>query len=91
MRRLDARGTERSDAGQFAGQAVWRWRLAFSRFPQVLMLHHRRRPPRDESRNSQPHRPHARTRSAGSVNSACTDSSDNASGIAPGRAQSAAR
>jgi hypothetical protein len=47
-----------------------RWRLTFSRFPQVLMLHQRRRPPREESKNNQPHRPHALIRSGGTVNTA---------------------
>jgi len=75
----------------FVAGSPCRWRLAFSRFPHVLMLHQRRRPPREESRNSQPHRPHARTRSAGNVNSARTASSANASGIAPGTPQSAVR
>ena len=75
--------------GQSATGSTRRWRLAFSRFPQVFILHQRRRPPRDESRNNQPHRLQALILSGGSVNNACTANIDSAVGIAPAVVQPA--
>jgi hypothetical protein len=84
--------TERSSDHASSPQlTARRWRVAFSRLPHVLMLHHRRRPPRDESRNNQPHRSHARIRSGGSVKNAWTASSASTVGIASGAAESATR